>query len=155
MTRRAPLRVLIADDHPLFRTGLRMVIDQEHDMHCVAEASSARQAVAKAGLCKPDVAVLDLRMPDATGISAARLIVANAPDTGVLLLTMFDDEESVTAAMRAGARGYTLKDSDVGDIVRAIRAVGHGESIFGPAAANRIRERFAEPRSRRCAPSRT
>jgi DNA-binding NarL/FixJ family response regulator len=101
------LRVLIADDHPLFRAGLRTLIDGERDMQCVGEASSAREAVDKTRLATPDVAVLDLRMPDATGISATRRILADAPGTGVLLLTMLDDEASALSALHAGARAAT------------------------------------------------
>jgi len=113
-------------------------------MCCVAEASSVSEAVDKAGLDRPDVAVLDLRMPDATGISATRRIVADAPNVGVLLLTMLDDEQSVIAALHAGARGYALKSSPAEDIISAIRAVGHGEAIFGQAVADRILALFAD-----------
>jgi DNA-binding NarL/FixJ family response regulator len=137
------MRVLIADDHPLFRAGLRALIDEQEDMRCVAEASSAAEALDKAGTCRPEVAVLDLRMPGPTGISAVRRIVADAPSVGVLVLTMLDDEASVTSAMRAGARGYVLKDAPVDQVVSAIRAVGHGEATFGPAVANRILAPFA------------
>jgi len=138
------MRVLIADDHPLFRAGLRMLIDEQHDMRCVAEASCAREAIDEAGIYKPDVAVLDVRMPGQTGISAARRILAGAPRVGVLLLTMVDDDASAIAALHAGARGYVLKDAPVDEIISAIRAVGNGEAIFGQPVANRILQPFTE-----------
>jgi DNA-binding NarL/FixJ family response regulator len=138
------LRVVIADDHAVFRAGLRALIAQSEDLECVAEAGTADEAILKAAQWKPDVVVLDLRMPGGSGISATRRIVEDTPGVGVLLLTMHDDEQSVVAAMRAGARGYALKGSGEEDIIRAIRAVGNGEAIFGPAVANQILEMFAE-----------
>lgn len=136
--------VVIADDHAVFRAGLRALIAQTEDLECVAEAADADEAARKAAQWRPDVVVLDLRMPGGSGIAATRRIVRDVPDSGVLLLTMHDDEESVVAAMRAGARGYALKDSGVDDIVRAIRAVAHGEAIFAPAVANQVLELFAD-----------
>ena len=137
------IRVLIADDHPVFRAGLRMLIDREDDMECVAEAGTAQEAIDKALACRPDVAVLDLRMPGGDGIATIRRIAAEVPDAGVLLLTMHEDEQSVLAAMRAGARGYVVKGSAEDDIMRAIRSVGRGEAIFGPSVAGHILELFA------------
>jgi DNA-binding NarL/FixJ family response regulator len=150
-------RVLIADDHALFRAGLRALIGQAEDLECVAEAASADDAVVKAAQTKPDVVVIDLRMPGASGISATRRIVADHPGTAVLLLTMYEDAESVVDAMRAGARGYALKGSGEEDILRAIRAVGHGDAIFGPAVAHHILELFAgaPPRAARAFPDLT
>ena len=138
-------RVLIADDHAVFRAGLRMLLAQSDDLDCVAEAADADEAVLKAAQHKPDVVVLDLRMPGGpSGISATERIVRDNPGMPVLLLTMHDDEQSVVAAMRAGARGYALKGSAEDDIVRAIRAVANGEAIFGPAVADRILQLFSE-----------
>lgn len=139
-----PFRVLIADDHPLVRAGVRMLVDRQDDMRCVAEASSAQEAVDAAGACKPDVAVVDLRMPGATGVWATQRIVAAIPAVRVLVLTMHGEQESLSAALCAGARGYALKESGLDDIIRAIRAVGHGEAFFGPAVANHILELFAD-----------
>ncbi len=139
----APLHVLIADDHPVFRAGLRMLIEQQDDMECVAEAATAQQAVDRAIALKPDVAVIDLRMPDGTGIWATRRIAADVPGAAVLLLTMHEDQESVIAAIHAGARGYAVKGSDEDDIIRAIRSVGRGEAIFAPAVAGYITDLFA------------
>ncbi len=138
------LRVLIADDHPVFRSGLRALIDQTDDLTCVGDADNADAAADKARLLAPDVAVLDLRMPGGGGLSATRRIAATSPGVGILLLTMHDDERSVLAAMRAGARGYALKGSDEEDVIRAIRAVGHGEVIFGAAVADLMLGVFAD-----------
>ena len=138
------LKVLIADDHAVFRAGLRMLISQSDDLEVVAEAATADEAVLAAAQWHPDVIVMDLRMPGRDGISATRDILRDHPGAGILLLTMHDDEQSVVAAMRAGARGYALKGSGEEDIVRAIRAVGHGDAIFGPAVANQILGMFAE-----------
>jgi DNA-binding NarL/FixJ family response regulator len=139
----SPLRVLIADDHPVFRAGLRMLIEQQADMDCVAEAGTAGEAVDRAMALKPDVAVIDLRMPDRTGTWATRRIAAEAPGVAVLLLTMHEDQESVIAAMHAGAHGYAVKGSDEDDIIRAIRSVGRGEAIFAPPVAGYVLDLFA------------
>jgi DNA-binding NarL/FixJ family response regulator len=136
-------RVLIADDHPVFRAGLRALIEQSGDLTFAGEAQNADEAVDKAGMLRPDVVVLDLRMPGG-GLSATRRIAAAVPSAGILLLTMHDDEESVLAAMRAGARGYVLKGAHEDDIVRAIRAVASGEAIFGAAVADLLLDLFAD-----------
>ena len=132
------LRVLVADDHPVFRAGLRALLAQEPDLDLAGEAATADEAVAAAARLKPDVVVLDLRMPGGTGISAARRIVAADPGTGVLLLTMHDDEESVIAAMRAGARGYVIKGTGRDDVLHAVRTVAGGGAVFSPAVADRL-----------------
>lgn len=136
-------RVLIADDHPVFRGGLRALIEQSRDLAFAGEAQNADEAVDKARILRPDVAVLDLRMPGG-GISATRRIAAAEPSIGILLLTMHDDEESVLAAMRAGARGYVLKGAHEDDILRAIRAVASGEVIFGATVADLLLDLFAD-----------
>src|SRR5262245_506846 len=124
------LRVVIADDHPVFLSGLRQLLDTQPLLECVGEASSGAQAVELATTLLPDVAVLDLHMPDINGVDAARAITRGAPTIAVLMLTMMDDDESVFAALRAGARGYLLKGASPTDVVHAIRTVGSGAAVF-------------------------
>ena len=131
-----PIRVLIADDHELFRDGLKTLILSAPDVELVAEATSGAEAIRLTAAHRPDVALLDIQMPEVNGIEAARQIVAANPDTRVLMLTMFDDDHSVFAAMRAGARGYILKGVKREEMLRAIRAVASGEAIFSPALPN-------------------
>jgi len=132
------LRVVLADDHPLFREGLAAVLSTADDLEVVAEASTGDEAVAVASALRPDVVVMDVSMPTLDGIEATRRIVAEDPRAGVLVLTMFDDDESVFQAMRAGARGYLLKGADRRTILQAIHAVGQGSAVFGPALARRL-----------------
>jgi DNA-binding NarL/FixJ family response regulator len=139
----APLRVLIADDHPVFRGGLVAVLERVPSIEVVGEARSGTEAVEAAVSLQPDVIVMDIQMPGLNGIEATRQIVAAAPDTGVLILTMFEDDDSVFSAMRAGARGYVLKGADQAEIVRAIEALGDGDAIFGPGVATRVMRFFA------------
>jgi DNA-binding NarL/FixJ family response regulator len=140
------MRVLVADDHPLFRQGLRTALELA-GFELVGEAEDGEQAVAAAAELAPDVVVMDLHMPHINGIEATRRIVAAHPEIGVLVLTMFEDDESVFAAMRAGARGYLLKGAGPGEIERAIDAVGRGEAIFGPSVARRVIEFLTAPRA--------
>jgi DNA-binding NarL/FixJ family response regulator len=130
--------VLVVDDHPLFRFGLCTVLAAEPSLDVVGEAANGRDAVSAAKTFSPDVVVMDLHLPDIDGIEATRQIVSDRQDTGVMVLTMFNDTESVFAAMRAGARGYLLKGSGQEEIVRAVHAVGRGEAIFGPDIATRV-----------------
>ncbi|OLF16031.1 response regulator [Actinophytocola xanthii] len=132
------LRVLVVDDHPLFRFGLCTVLNAEPSIQIVGEAANGRDAVSAARAFQPDVVVMDLHLPDIDGIEATRQIVTERARTGVVVLTMFNDTESVFAAMRAGARGYLLKGSGQEEIIRAVHAVGRGEAIFGPDIANRV-----------------
>jgi DNA-binding NarL/FixJ family response regulator len=141
-----PVRTLIADDHPIFRGGLRTLLAADELVEVVGEAVNGSEAVAMAEELQPDVVVMDLQMPELNGIEATRQIVARSPHVGVLVLTMFEDDDSVFAAMRAGARGYMLKGAGAGDIARAIRAVGSGEAIFGPDVARRVMDFFTTPR---------
>jgi DNA-binding NarL/FixJ family response regulator len=140
-----PLRVLIADDHPLFRAGMRALLEAVPDLEVVGAASSGDAALALAEGVQPDVVLMDLQMPGLGGIEATRRIVEACPTTAVLVVTMFEDDYSVFTAMRAGARGYVLKDADEEEVLRAIRAVGHAEAIFSPAIARRLVDFFAAP----------
>jgi DNA-binding NarL/FixJ family response regulator len=140
-----PIRILIADDHPLFRTGLRSLLESVPDTDVVGEAKTGAEAVELARTLAPDVVVMDLNMPDVSGIEATRQIVQNTQDVHVLVMTMHDDDESVFAALRAGARGYQLKGAVQDETLRAIRAVAHGEAILGPAIAVRLQSYLATP----------
>jgi DNA-binding NarL/FixJ family response regulator len=141
------VRVLIADDHPLFREGMRGRLDRVADVAVVGEAASGDEAVELARKLEPDVILMDIKMPGLNGIEATREILRASPHVGVLVLTMFEDDDSVFAAMRAGAKGYLLKDSGGEGVVHAIRAVASGEAVFGPGVAERIIGFFSVSRS--------
>lgn len=143
----SPLRVLLADDHPVFRKGLRALLTSLPDAEVVAEAADGDQAMALCAELAPDVVVMDLQMPGKNGIEATRGILAARPGTGVLVVTMFEDDDSVFNAMRAGALGYLVKGSDTDEVVAAITAVGRGEAIFGPTVARRILSFLTRPLS--------
>lgn len=132
------LTILIVDDHPVFRKGLRALLASLPEMELVGEASSGAEAIRLAEQLQPDVILMDLQMPGGGGLGAIREIVQTSPHIRILVVTMFQDDDSVFAAMRAGARGYVLKDMDDEDISRAILAVGNGEAIFSPAIAERL-----------------
>jgi DNA-binding NarL/FixJ family response regulator len=136
-------RILVADDHPAFRTGLQQMLQDVADLEVVGEAESGLQAVQLTQELAPDVVVMDLRMPGVDGIEATRRLQQVAPSAAVIVLTMFEDDDSVYAAMRAGALGYLLKGSQQDEIVRAIRAVAAGEAIFGPEIARRVIAHFS------------
>ena len=138
-----PTRVLIADDHRFYREGVRALLADARDVEVVGEAASGDEAIARAEALQPDVVLMDLKMPGLNGIEATRRIVGASPHVGVLVVTMYDDDDSVFAAMRAGARGYLLKDADQEDLLRAIQAVSRGEAIFSPAIARRLMGYFA------------
>jgi len=137
------IRVLIADDHPVFRGGLRTLLSSLGEAEVVGEASTGAEAVTAAEALQPDVVVMDLHMPELNGIEATRQIVAQSPHIGVLVLTMFEDDDSVFAAMRAGARGYLLKGADRAEIGRALDTVAHGEVVFSASIASRVLGFFA------------
>ena len=138
-----PIKVLIADDHAFYREGVRAFLNNTHDIEVVGEANNGDDAIAKARELAPSVILMDLKMPGMNGIEATRHIHETDPNIGVLVLTMFDDDDSVFAAMRAGARGYLLKDADKDEVVRAIVAVERGEAIFSPAIAQRMVQYFS------------
>jgi DNA-binding NarL/FixJ family response regulator len=133
-----PLRVLIADDHPVYRDGLRLTLDGWDRAKLVGEASDGDEAVALALRLHPDVVVMDVQMPGRTGVDATRAIVAANPATAVLVLTMFEEDDLVVAAMRAGARGYLLKGATRDELRNAIITVATGGAVFGPAVASRL-----------------
>lgn len=141
------LRVLLVDDHPVFRRGLGALIASLPDIDVVGSASTGAEAVALVPQLCPDVVVMDLHMPGMSGVEAIRQITTASPGTGVLVLTMFDDDDSVFAAMRAGARGYLVKGADTPEVVRAITAVAGGEAIFGPSVAERVLAFLTRPLS--------
>lgn len=132
------IRILIADDHPLFRDGMHGLLDSVPDTQVVGEATSGGETVSLAATLQPDVILMDIKMPGINGIAATREIVTASPHIGILMVTMLEDDESVFAAMRAGARGYILKGANQADILLAIRAVARGEVIFGPGIARRV-----------------
>ncbi len=140
------LRVLIADDHPLFRHGIAALLQALPEFEVVGEATSGEEVVALAEQLQPDVILMDIHMPGFNGIAATRLILHTSPHIRILMVTMSEDDASVFTAMRAGARGYVLKDAQKDDMLRAIRAVGRGEAIFSPAIATRLIDFFAAPR---------
>jgi DNA-binding NarL/FixJ family response regulator len=140
-----PTRVLIVDDHPVFRDGLRLLLASEEDI-AVVEAGDGAAAIASAADLQPDVVVMDLHLPGVDGVEATRAIVRTSPHIGVLVLTMFDDDESVFAVMRAGARGFLLKGTARAEILQAVRAVAAGSAVFGPTIARRVIDYFAAPR---------
>ena len=137
-----PIRVLIADDHAFFRDGLRGLLRLVPQVEVVGEAGTGDEVIHQAMRLQPDVVLMDLQMPDMNGIDATRHILGMSPHVGILMLTMFEDNDSVFAAMRAGARGYVLKGADRGELGRAITAVASGEAIFSPAIAHRMMQYF-------------
>ncbi|GIO12379.1 DNA-binding response regulator [Cohnella xylanilytica] len=138
MNEAIPIRVLVADDHPLFRQGVQTMLETAEDMRWIGEATTGEEAVRLAEELQPDVILMDIRMPGMSGMEAAQRIRAARPEVRILMLTMFRDDASVLTAMKAGARGYILKDASKDEILRAIRAVAGGEAIFGPHVASRV-----------------
>jgi DNA-binding NarL/FixJ family response regulator len=138
-----PLRVVIADDHPMFRKGLATLLASVGSIDIVGQASSADEAATLVTELQPDLVLMDLQMPGGSGITATREIVTANPAVRVLVVTLFDDADSVFAALRAGASGYVLKDADDDELIRAVQAVGRGEAIFSPAIASRVLGFFA------------
>ncbi len=147
-----PIRIVVADDHPLYRDGLRALAARSPRLELVGEAATGREAVEVVRSTAPDVVLMDLRMPEMSGIEATREILRDLPDTRVLILTMSEDDESLFGAMRAGARGYLPKDADSDDLLRAIEAAAVGDVIFGESIATRLQAFFAAPRQRATEP---
>lgn len=139
-----PIRLLVADDHAGFRSGLEALLTTQADLAIVGEAATGEEAVTRALALQPDVVLMDLNMPGLDGIAATRRIVDTSPHIAVLVLTMADNDAAVFDALRAGARGYLLKGADRAELTRAIRAVASGEAIFGPDVARRLMAYFAD-----------
>jgi DNA-binding NarL/FixJ family response regulator len=140
------LRIVVADDHAVVREGIRALLSAVDGYDLVGDVATGTEAVRAAVTLRPDVIVMDIQMPGMTGIEAAREIARVAPDVAVLMLTMFEDDESVFAAMRAGALGYVLKGAPPSDMIRAIEAVAAGEAIFGTGVARRALAYLTAPR---------
>jgi DNA-binding NarL/FixJ family response regulator len=140
-----PIRVVIADDHPVYRDGLAALLGSVEGLEVVGTASTGTEVVEVARGVSPDVVVMDVRMPELDGVEATRRVTAEQPHVGVLVLTMSEDDETLLAALRAGARGYLLKGANQREIVRAVTAVAEGQAIFGPAIAARVAELFSAP----------
>lgn len=141
-----PLRIVIVDDHPLFRHGVRTLFLTTPELEVVGEASNGEEAILLAQSLKPDVMLMDIRMPGASGIEVTRTLTTLMPSIRILMLTMFEDDSSVFTAMRNGAKGYVLKDAEKDELLRAIHAVGNGEAIFSSGIASRMIEYFAMAR---------
>jgi DNA-binding NarL/FixJ family response regulator len=141
------LTVLIADDHPLFRKGMRSLLQSMPDIELAGEAKSGQEAIQMAIERQPDLVLMDLQMPEGSGLVATREISKASPNIHILIVTLFEDDESIFTALRAGARGYILKDAEEEEMMRAIRAVGEGEAIFSPAIAARLMDYFSATRS--------
>jgi DNA-binding NarL/FixJ family response regulator len=146
MSAEPPIRVVVVDDHPMFRAGLRTLVQESPQLALVGEAENAADAVELCLREGPDVVLMDVKMPGGSGVEATREVVGARPEIGVLMLTMLEDDTSVFAAMRAGARGYVLKGAAPEDIVRAVVAVAAGEVIFGAALARRMGHFFTAGR---------
>ncbi len=137
-----PIRILLADDHTLFRKGIRTLLEQREDVEVVAEAASGQEVLALARQLVPDVILMDIKMPVISGIEATRRILQENPHIGVILVTMFDDPESAFAGMRAGARGYVLKEAEPEELRRAVEAAQRGEFMLCPIIARKVLDHF-------------
>ena len=140
------IRILLADDHPILRHGLRAMLDSIPKFEVVGEATTGEEAVTRSAELRPDVVLMDIQMPGLNGIEATRQVMQSDPNAGVVVLTMFRDDDSVFAAMRAGARGYVLKDAGGEEVLKVVRAVANGEAYFGPEIAKRLMSFFSAPR---------
>lgn len=137
------IRILIADDHPLFRDGLRGLLESVADTEVVGEAATGEVAIQAAASLQPDIILMDIKMPGMNGLQAMRVILDTSPHIAILVVSMLEDDDSIFAAMRAGARGYLPKGATQTEMLRAIRAVANGEAIFGPGIAQRLLRFFS------------
>ena len=144
------INILIVDDHTLFRSGIHKMLDGETDMCVVGEAATGREALEQARKLMPDVILMDIKMPDSSGsgqvldgIEATRILHREIPHVGIIFCTVFEDDEFVFAGLQAGGRGYIVKDDDPETMLRAIRAVAHGESLLGPSIAQKVMRQFS------------
>lgn len=141
------ITILLADDHNVLRQGMAQMLEVQPDMKVVAQADNGSDAVALARTRQPDIALLDINMPEMDGVEAARRITAELPETGVIILTMYRRDDYVFEAIKAGANGYLLKEVELDDLLEAIRAVARGEAVLDPAMASRVLAEFRQPRS--------
>jgi DNA-binding NarL/FixJ family response regulator len=141
------ITILLADDHNVLRQGIAQMLDAQPDMKVVAQAGNGSAAVDLARTTKPDIALLDINMPEMDGVEAARRITAELPEIGVIILTMYRRDDYVFEAIKAGASGYLLKEVELDDLLEAIRAVARGEAVLDPAMASRVLAEFRQPRS--------
>ena len=142
-----PVRILIADDQTITRSGLRTLLEASPGLEVVGEATNGAEAVEMAVDVQPDIVLMDLKMPVLNGVEATRMIHRSSPHIGILVVTIFEDDTSVFPAIRAGARGYLLKDTDHGELIRAIHTVANGGVIFSPGIANRVLQYLSDPPS--------
>ena len=141
-----PTRVLVADDHALFRYGLKAMLANAEGFEVVGEAATGEEVVEKVAQTRPDIVLMDIQMPGISGIEATRRVLEKYPSIGVVVVTMFEDEDSVFSAMRAGARGYVLKGADAQEVLKVVGAVAEGEAHFGPEIARRLMAFFSAPK---------
>jgi DNA-binding NarL/FixJ family response regulator len=141
-----PTRVVVADDHALFRYGLKAMLANAEDFEVVGEAATGEEVVEKVAQTRPDIVLMDIQMPGINGIEATRRVLERDPSIGVVVVTMFEDDDSVFAAMRAGARGYVLKGADAEEVLKVVGAVAEGEAHFGPEIARRLMGFFSAPK---------
>lgn len=137
-----PIKILVVDDHTLFREGLAVLLEAAEETAVVGLAGTGKEAIALAQELTPDVILMDIQMPDMNGIKATRQILADQPTVGIIILTMLEDDDSLFAAMCAGARGYILKGADKAEVLRTVTAVAAGQALFGPAIASRLTRFF-------------
>jgi DNA-binding NarL/FixJ family response regulator len=140
----SPIKLMIADDHKLFREGVKALLSVTEDIEIIGEAGDGNTVLEKCKALQPDIILMDINMPGIDGIQATQQILAKHPKIGIIMLTMLEDDASVFAAMRAGARGYLLKGADSSEMLSVIRAVAEGQALFGPAIAKRLMNYFSE-----------
>jgi DNA-binding NarL/FixJ family response regulator len=141
-----PTSVVVADDHALFRYGLKAMLANAEGFEVVGEAATGEEVVEKVAFLRPDIVLMDIQMPGINGIEATRRVLERNPNIGVVVVTMFEDDDSVFAAMRAGARGYILKGADAKEVLKVVAAVAEGEAHFGPEIARRLMDFFSAPK---------
>lgn len=147
-----PIRVLVVDDHQLFREGLAALLAVANETEVVGQAGTGNQAIQQTEEKSPDIVLMDIQMPDLNGVEATRRILADHPDVGIIMLTMLEDDDSLFAAMVAGARGYILKGADKAEVLRTITAVAEGQALFGPVITKRLHSLFQRGGSSKSAP---
>ena len=146
-----PIKILVADDHNLFREGLIALLEAASETAVVGQAGTGTEAVAQAKAVTPDVILMDIMMPEMNGIEATRRVLAEQPDTGIIMLTMLEDDDSLFAAMCAGARGYILKGADKAEVLATVKAVAEGQALFGSSIAARLTTFFQRGRTKESA----